>query len=113
MPTPMAMAAATGGYTGLPLPVATMVGTPVAMLLVGTTTMKTTMVGTRLAVGSIQLAMLVAMTAETVGPRLAAPRLISPPLMAPPLMGPPLAHPRLVCPPLAQPRLARPAGLER
>jgi len=98
MPTPMAMAAATGGYTGLPLPVATMVGTPVAMLLVGTTTMKTTMVGTRLAVGSIQLAVLVAITAETMGPRLAAPRLI---------------HPRLVCPPLAQPRLARPAGLER
>jgi hypothetical protein len=94
----MAMAAATGGYTGLPLPVATMVGTPVAMLLVGTTTMKTTMVGTRLAVGSIQLAVLVAITAETMGPRLAAPRLI---------------HPRLVCPPLAQPRLARPAGLER
>jgi hypothetical protein len=75
-----------------------MVGTPVAMLLVGTTTMKTTMVGTRLAVGSIQLAVLVAITAETMGPRLAAPRLI---------------HPRLVCPPLAQPRLARPAGLER
>jgi hypothetical protein len=94
----MAMAAATGGYTGLPLPVATMVGTPVAMLLVGTATMKTTMVGTRLAVGSIQLAVLVAITAETMGPRLAAPRLI---------------HPRLVCPPLAQPRLARPAGLER
>lgn len=45
-------------YTGLLLPVATMAGTPVAMLLVETTTMKTTMVGTRQALGSIQLAVL-------------------------------------------------------